>query len=116
MMMMNSLAMNSGDDSPGSSPRGLVNLDDDDLEAVKVLGADDAADSLLRFGMMHMTGDGVPVDLVAAHKWFNLAAMRGNKEACRLRREIAAEMSQSEIAAAQRAARDWALRTSRVSD
>ncbi len=33
--------------------------------------------------------------------------MRGNGEAIRRRREIAAEMSQPEIAAAQRAARDW---------
>jgi hypothetical protein len=45
--------------------------------------------------------------MVAAHKWFNLAAMRGNSEAALLRREIAAEMSHDEIAAAQRAARDW---------
>ena len=33
--------------------------------------------------------------------------MRGNQDAIRLRREIAAEMSAVEIAAAQRAARDW---------
>jgi TPR repeat protein len=115
-MMMNSLAVNHNDDAPGRSPRGSANLDEDDVEAVKTLGADDTGDSLFRFGMMHMTGDGVPIDLVAAHKWFNLAAMRGNEEACRLRREIAAEMSQSEIAAAQRAARDWALRASRRSE
>ena len=44
---------------------------------------------------------------VAAHKWFNLAAMKGNQDAVRLRREIAAEMTDAEIAAAQRAARDW---------
>ena len=47
------------------------------------------------------------IDYVIAHKWFNLAAMHGNKDAVRLRREIAAEMSAQEIAAAQRAARDW---------
>jgi hypothetical protein len=33
--------------------------------------------------------------------------MRGNRDAIRLRLEIAAEMSVAEIAAAQRAARDW---------
>jgi TPR repeat protein len=114
--MMNALAVKHDDDAPWTSPRGVATLAGDDLEAVKALGADDAADSLFRFGMVHLTGDGVPVDLVAAHKWFNLAAMRGNKEAVRLRREIAAEMSQSEIAAAQRAARDWAVRASRVSE
>jgi hypothetical protein len=42
-----------------------------------------------------------------AHKWFNLAAMRGNEDAARLRREIADQMSEDEIAAAQRAARAW---------
>jgi uncharacterized protein len=58
-------------------------------------------------GMMYAAGRSVPTDLVLAHKWFNLAAMRGNGEATRLRREIAEEMSAAEIAAAQRAARDW---------
>ncbi len=58
-------------------------------------------------GMMYASGRSVPTDLVLAHKWFNLAAMRGNGEASRLRREIAEEMSEREIAAAQRAARDW---------
>ena len=31
-------------------------------------------------------------DLVSAHKWFNLAAMRGNTDAIRLRREIPASV------------------------
>jgi hypothetical protein len=72
------------------------------------LGATPAsADSYFDLGMMYSTGRSVPVDYVTAHKWFNLAAMNGNKEAIRLRREIAAEMTEVEIAAAQRAARDW---------
>jgi TPR repeat protein len=61
-------------------------------------------------GMMYSTGRSVETDLVSAHKWFNIAAMRGNREAVRLRREIAAEMSEGEIASAQRAARDWLTR------
>jgi TPR repeat protein len=60
-----------------------------------------------RLGMMYSTGAEVPTDYVSAHKWFNLAAMRGNAEAIRLRREIASEMTEAEIAQAQRAARDW---------
>ena len=55
--------------------------------------------------MLCATGRAGSRDLVAAHKWFNLAALRGNAEAIRWRREIAAEMSGEEIAAAQRAAR-----------
>ena len=64
-------------------------------------------DMFFRLGMMYSTGAEVPTDYVSAHKWFNLAAMRGNEDATRLRREIAEQMSESEIAAAQRAARDW---------
>jgi uncharacterized protein len=63
-----------------------------------------------RLGMMYSTGGSVPADMIAAHKWFNIAAMAGNAEAARLRREIAEEMSEAEIAAAQRAARAWMTR------
>jgi len=44
---------------------------------------------------------------VSAHKWFNIAAMKGHADAARMRREIAAEMTDAEIGQAQRAARDW---------
>jgi len=72
------------------------------------LGATAAsADTFFDLGMMYSTGRSVPIDYVSAHKWFNLAAMTGNGDAIRLRREIAAEMTADEIAAAQRAARDW---------
>jgi hypothetical protein len=66
-----------------------------------------AADVLFELGMMYSIGRDVPVDLVSAHKWFNLAAMKGNLEAVRLRREIAEQMSDADIAAAQRAARAY---------
>ncbi len=66
-----------------------------------------AGDMLFELGMTYSIGRDVPVDLVTAHKWFNLAAVKGNTNAIRLRREIADQMSDVEIAAAQRAARDW---------
>ncbi len=66
-----------------------------------------AGDMLFELGMMYSIGRDVPVDFVSAHQWFNLAAMKGNLEAARLRREVASQMSDGEIAAAQRAARDW---------
>jgi len=67
-----------------------------------------AADMLFALGMMYSIGrEDVAIDLISAHKWFNLAAAKGNAEATRLRREIADQMSEMEIAAAQRAARDW---------
>ena len=73
-----------------------------------VLGeANASSDVLFQLGMMYSTGSSVPADYVSAHKWFNLAAVRGNADGIRLRREIAELMSEIEIAAAQRAARDW---------
>ncbi len=67
----------------------------------------DAADDFLQLGLDCTTGLSGPVDLVSAHKWFNVAATLGNRDAVRLRREIAAEMSKAEVTTAQRAARDW---------
>ncbi len=57
-----------------------------------------SGDMLFELGMMYSVGRDAPVDLVAAHKWFNLAAMKGNIDAVRLRREIANQMSDVEIA------------------
>ncbi|MFZ0425586.1 MAG: hypothetical protein WAL80_22140 [Xanthobacteraceae bacterium] len=72
------------------------------------LGAGVASgDMLFELGMMYSIGRDVPVDLVSAHKWFNLAAMKGSINAIRLRREVASQMSDVDIATAQRAARDW---------
>ncbi len=68
------------------------------------------AQKFFRLGLMYSTGETVPTDMVAAHKWFNIAGMRGSSEAVRRRCEIAEEMSSAEIAAAQRAARDWLTR------
>ena len=42
------------------------------------LGEAPAADSFYELGMMYSIGRSVPVDYVTAHKWFNLAALRGN--------------------------------------
>jgi TPR repeat protein len=64
-------------------------------------------DMLFELGMTYSVGRDMPVDLIAAHKWFNLAAMKGNCDAIRLRREVANQMSDVDIATAQRAARDW---------
>ena len=78
-----------------------------DVECASIASAPATADTFYELGMMYSVGRSVPVDFVTAHKWFNLAAMRGNRDAIRLRREIADQMSESEIARAQRAARTW---------
>lgn len=50
---------------------------------------------------------GIEIDLIEAHKWFNLAALSGDRRAQQDRTEVAAEMSAWEIAEAQRQARAW---------
>lgn len=66
------------------------------------------AKAYFELGVAYSTGtDGVAVDLIEAHKWFNLAALAGMKDGSSLRAEIAAEMDKDEIAEAQRQARAW---------
>jgi hypothetical protein len=78
-----------------------------DIQSASLGEAPAGADAFYELGMMYSIGRSVPIDLVSAHKWFNIAAMRGNRDAIRLRREIADQMTEEDIAAAQRAARAW---------
>jgi uncharacterized protein len=72
----------------------------------------DAAEAnLFELGLSHATGVGAEVDYVEAHKWFNIAALRGDQEAKQRRQELTSMMTQSQVSAAQRAAREWLLRT-----
>jgi TPR repeat protein len=85
----------------------MARFDIANLDAAGLGAAPVASDIFFELGMKYSVGNTVPTDFVSAHKWFNLAAMRGNQDAIRLRREMAEQMSDIEIAAAQRAARDW---------
>jgi len=69
-----------------------------------------APDALFQLGLMYCVGRDVELDLVEAHKWFNLAAMRGNEDARHYRLEISREMSKVQISRAQRLAREWIAR------
>jgi TPR repeat protein len=65
-------------------------------------------DALFDLGVVYSTGrGGVAVDLIEAHKWFNLAALSGSTRGQECRAEIALEMTAREIAEAQRQARAW---------
>ena len=66
-----------------------------------------APDALFELGMLYATGRDVAADLVVAHKWFNLAAARGNPSALAHRVELACEMSTEQVAEAQKLAREW---------
>ena len=78
------------------------------LEAgVGAMGANAQADIIFELGMMYATGRDCDADLVAAHKWFNIAAIKGSSRAAELRAELSATMSKAEIAQALREAREW---------
>lgn len=71
------------------------------------LTKDAHCDELYRMGLIYSEGMDVAVDLVSAHKWFNLAATRGHREAKLCRQEMAEMMNSDDIVKAQRAAREW---------
>jgi uncharacterized protein len=80
-----------------------------DLDTAIPVEANAIPDVLFERGLYWASGRSGVVNLVAAHKWFNLAALKGRVDAIALRREIAEMMSEVEIAAAQREARAWMI-------
>ncbi len=62
-------------------------------------------DQFLDKGIQYSLGRGVAQSNVLAHVWFNIAAMKGCAAAKLYRLELSQEMSQAEIAEAQRQAR-----------
>lgn len=85
----------------------MARLDVITRDVVECAAQGGAPDALFELGLMYCAGRDVEMSLVQAHKWFNLAAMRGNDDAKRYRQEISGEMTKSEIAEAQRQAREW---------
>ena len=78
-----------------------------DKEGAAPVDATAIPDVLFERGLYWASGRSGVVNLVAAHKWFNLAALKGRRDAIPLRREVAEMMSEIEIATAQREARAW---------
>ena len=65
-------------------------------------------DALYDLGVCYSTGtSGVCIDLIEAHKFFNLAAVSGSGAAADARADVAEDMTAREIATAQAAARAW---------
>ena len=79
-------------------------IDQDTAIAVQATAVPDV---LFERGLYWSSGRSGVVNLVAAHKWFNLAAVKGRADAIAMRREVAEMMSEVEIATAQREARAW---------
>lgn len=85
----------------------MARVDFDTRDRIEYAAQGGQPDALFELGLIYCTGrDGV-VDLVEAHKWFNLAAMRGNVDAKDYRAEVSREMTKAQIAEAQRQARRW---------
>jgi hypothetical protein len=78
-----------------------------DLDTATPVDAHAIPDVLFERGLYWASGRSGVVNLVAAHKWFNLAAVKGRADAMQMRREVAEMMSEVEIATAQREARAW---------
>ena len=78
-----------------------------DLDAATRVEANAIPDVLFERGLYWASGRSGVVNLVAAHKWFNLAAARGHGQAKAWRQEMAEMLSPAEVVKAQRAAREW---------
>lgn len=82
----------------------------DTITEVSVAPSTISAEALFELGMMYSAGRDVEPDMVTAHKWFNLAALRGNEDARFYRMELSREMPRRDVVRAQREAREWLKR------
>ena len=64
-------------------------------------------DAQYMLGRLNEAGRGTPQDFVQAHKWYNLAAAYGHRNAAEARDTLAERMTPGQIAQAQQAARGW---------
>lgn len=85
----------------------MAQISTGDLSFAEITPNAATADMLLELGMMYCSGKDVLQDYVTAHKWFNLAALKGSEDARSYRRELAVEMTPAQVAEAQRQARAW---------
>ena len=85
-----------------------------EIEQLRLAAEQGDADAQHNLGFMYYNGEGVPQDYVQAHKWINLAASRTTLDAgdYRSARDAVAEkMTASQVAEAQRLAREWQPKT-----
>jgi hypothetical protein len=85
----------------------MSNLDNSEMQFAAISPAIATADTLFELGLMYCIGREVEQDYVTAHKWFNLAALKGSDEARTYRCEISREMSAAQVHEAQKLARAW---------
>jgi len=76
------------------------------LREWKPLAEQGNARAQFNLGVMYKNGQGVIQDDVYAHMWWNIAASSGNKNAVKSRGIVAKRMTPSQIAKAQKLARE----------
>ena len=82
----------------------------DDKEAVKwtrKAAEQGHAKAQYNLALMYDNGRGVPKDYVMAHMYWNIAAVSGYKDAIKNRGIVEKKMTATQIAEAQKLARDW---------
>jgi hypothetical protein len=82
----------------------------DNREAVKWLNKAAEQGGVLaqaELGALLYLGQGVTVDFVKSHMWLSLAAISGNKDAAKIRDNMAPEMSTEQLTESQRLVREW---------
>ena len=98
------VAAETGTDNMGNSMKSAAFL----IESHLAEASQGSSHASFDLGVIYSTGsEGIDVDLIEAHKWFNLAALSGHDESKVCRAEISLEMTAREIAEAQREARNW---------
>lgn len=76
-------------------------------ERAAVIGGDADAEIFCEMGLMYAAGRECALDYVSAHKWLNIAAIKGSERAAELRADLAHSMTKAELAMALRMAREW---------
>ena len=76
-------------------------------QQLAAMGGRAEADIFCEMGLMYAIGRDCPMDYVAAHKWLNIAAIKGSRRAAELRSDLARSMSKTELAVALKSAREW---------
>lgn len=91
----------------------MARTDFNSRETIEFAAQGGQPDALFELGLIYSTGRDGTVDMIEAHKWFNLAAAAGHAEASLCRADISEEMTGREIAEAQRRARQWLVTAAR---
>ena len=90
-----------------SSGHGVPKDQIQSLKWLRLAAAQGEPAAQVLLGMSYLKGDGVLKDFVLSYMWFNLAAAQNEEHAAGARDETANHMTSTQIAEAQKLAREW---------